>query len=165
MSPSPFWPCDSVPSKYCQDLILPWPRMCLISWLSAQFSALACCLSRNTHRLFRHPIKSQLTSSSQTIKSLSTFTVALKKTQGAANQEERREMFTLTFQKLPRKAFLQPFVVLKNVDRTAGKLIMSQKIPHWKESLCLLKILGWFLPIACMGWAFKEQLVFKMCYK
>lgn len=70
--------------------------MCSISWLAARFSALACCLSRNTHKLFTHPIKSQLTSFLQTIKSLS-YSFPEKKNYWGAAIQEHREMFTLTF--------------------------------------------------------------------
>lgn len=144
MSPSPFWPCDSAPSKSCQDLILPQPRMCLISCLAVWFSALSCCLSRNTHKHFRHSIKSQLTLSSHTTKTQSIYTVTLKKDKNGEQQTKNTNIHP-DFQKLSQKAFPQPFSILKNVDWSAEKLVTNKKSPHWQEPLTHLKILCWLL--------------------
>lgn len=151
MSPSPFWPCDSAPSKSCQDLILPQPRMCLISCLAVWFSALACCLSRNTHKHFRRPIKSQLTLYSHTTKTLFIHSPSKKIKLGTSKPRRTHSNIHPDIQKLSQKAFLQPFSILKNVDWSAEKLVMNKKSPHWQEPLSLLNILCWFLSMDCRG--------------
>lgn len=129
MSPSPFWPCDSAPSKSCQDLILPQPRMCLISCLAVWFSALSCCLSRNTHKHFRHSIKSQLTLSSHTTKTQSIYTVTLKKDKNGEQQTKNTQKYSPWLSKAVTESFPSAFFHLEKCGLICWKVGNEQEIP------------------------------------
>lgn len=130
MSPSPFWPWDSAPSKSCQDLILPQPRMCLISCLAVWFSALACCLSRNTHKHFRHPIKSQLTLYSHNTKTLSIYPVTLKKDKTGEQQTKKNtQQYPPWHSKVVTESFPSAFFHPEKCWLICWKVGNEQEIP------------------------------------